>query len=289
MAFTENDIKEQYQSTLGRAPTAAEVSDFMRYNQNPYVDLGITDIQQILRGHPEAQESQLGRMGGLYSNALAQNDATVLGRAQEQLQGSFAAQGRQFTGSPYVAAFAQAAQNLAMQRQQTLANFYGQGYQNILGSTRGQAENAYGNAFGAYQGGRQTDRLHQYALSDYYTKSNDFQDALRGQSRRNFGQSVAGGIGGLLGGAAGFAVGGPALAGAGLAAGSKLGSGLAGGGSDSSLPQGNIMATGSGWSPFGQRSSGQNLGTATGTRGNSGSRAYGEPGYDYSLAQSRGR
>ena len=176
-----DEINAQFQQYLGRPATQGELQEFQRYGNSGYVDLGASDIGQMLQSHPEVQQRQLQSYGQQYEGALGASDNRLLSLAQDQIKGDFARQGRQPAGSSYTAAFANAAQNLAMQRQSSLASFYGRGYEGIMANSVAQGRDAQ-------QFGRNTltaARDRQFAEQDYYRGRDDFAGDLRTQSTRN--------------------------------------------------------------------------------------------------------
>ena len=181
MPFSNQDINDQYQKYLGRAATQSEMADFNRFKDTGYVDLTSEDLGRIIQSHPEYQQQQLKNYGSQYENLLGQGDQRILNMAQNDLTGQFAGMGRNVTGSGYVNAFAQAAAGLAAQRQNTLANYYGQGFNNIMGQQVGRGNQAYGLGYGAQEKGVQRG----WDIADYYRQQNDYNNALNGQESRN--------------------------------------------------------------------------------------------------------
>lgn len=102
-------------------------------------------------------------------------------------------------GSGYVNAFAQAAQNLASQRQSTLANYYGSGFNNLMGQELNRGNQTYGQGVGSQEAGVQRN----WSIADYYRQKDDYQGALHQQGVRNLqGSLLNAGVG--LGGQLGF-------------------------------------------------------------------------------------
>ena len=227
MAISYADIKEQYQRILGRDPRPSEVEEFQKMErESPApLQLGAEGIGRILESLPEARIGQLQKYGKGYEGELAKSDQFQLGQAEDYLRSSFAQQGRQTTSSAYVSAFANAARDLAMNRQAQLSGFYGQGYGDIFGQqgATGLAERARGiaNVAGEVDYGRQK--------SIYYQQKNNFNDYLNAQNRRNRNRAMVGAGMGLAGAGLGLGLGaGAGLAGASLIGAGGLGAGLGG-------------------------------------------------------------
>lgn len=226
-SLKDEDIRNEYLQALGREPTANELKEAHRLMNTGFVDLSAGDVRDIAMGAPDARAQQLQRFGGQYEQNLAGSDSRYLQQAQDQISSDFARQGRGFGGSAYVAAFANAARDLAMNRQQQLAGFYGQGYQSIFGEI-GQRSNQ-ARQFG--MNSLQTNRQREYDTADYYRQQDDYNNALRGQQTRNMqsalvngaiglGTSVAGGFAGGMGMAKGASMfGGAAKAAGGMGGG----------------------------------------------------------------------
>lgn len=235
MPLTENDINQQFQKVLGRTATSSEIQDFLRFGGTGYIDLSAEDVGNILQGFPEVRQKQLESFGGQLEQRLGAGDTTLLGKAQDLLTQQFAQQGRSGS-SGYISAFANAARDLALQRQQTLANFYGGGLQQIFGETGQRASGTRALGVGSLEAAKQR----QFSLEDqaserafqlnYLNKLNAFKQS---QSRR-------GGIGSIFGGLAGAGLG-LALAptgfgGLGALLGAQFGQGLGGLFSSSQTP-----------------------------------------------------
>ena len=221
MAISYKDIQEQYQRILGREPRPSEVEEFQKIERESpaALQLGAEGIGRILESLPEARIGQLQKYGKGYEGELAKGDQFQLGQAEDYLRSSFAQQGRQTTSSAYVSAFANAARDLAMNRQAQLSGFYGQGYGDIFGQqgATGLAERARGiaNVAGNLDFERQK--------SIYYQQKNDFNDYLNAQNRRNRNKAMLGAGLGLVGAGLGGFFGGPMGAMAGAQAGGALG------------------------------------------------------------------
>ncbi len=216
--MTQKQIADAFQAELGRAPTGAEISYFMQMGQgvggmgqmSPY------EAQQSLMATPEAQERTLGRYAGLYGQQLGQSDAYMMGQAGNQLQGQFRRMGRG-SSTGYISAFAQAAQNLAMNRQTQMAQFYGQGLGGVMQNRAQTGQTAMENIYGQQQGQIQFGRDQDLANRNY-ARQMDYANTQRRQGMQsgliNAGIGLAGTIaGGAIWGGLGAAVGG---AGAGM-------------------------------------------------------------------------
>ena len=224
MPISDNDISQSYQSILGRAPTAQEIEQFKRFGSTGAVDLTAADIAEIIGGLPEAQEKTLGRFGQQYGQQLAGNDQQMLDMAGKSLTQQFNQLGRGTDTSAYINAFAGAARDLAMQRQSTLAQFYGQGYQGIMGQQVGQSQ--ANRQFGLSNLSRDYERNVQRDLMNRH--GDQYQDMLNKQSRQNKAGAIMGLAGAGLGAATGALVPGGGLAGArfGGSLGGSLGQGF---------------------------------------------------------------
>lgn len=173
-----DQIKALFKQSVGRDPRPDEL-DYL----TKFVDEGGLqpfEANQIAQGLPEAQNRQLQQYGGQYEQALAGADQRIMGQAGDQLTSMFAQQGRP-RSSGYTAAFANAARDLAIQRQPQIANFYGQGYGNIMGNYGQMAQGATNRGYGL----RDEQRKRAWEIEDYYRKKNDTQDFLNMQGTRN--------------------------------------------------------------------------------------------------------
>ena len=197
-------IADQFQRVLGRAPREDELNYFYRFLFEE--SLSPNEIGQILESSPEyqtkLQQGQQAQQLQEFQGLLGAGDRQVLGQAQDLLTGQFAKMGRSGS-SGYVSAFANAARDLALQRQNQLAGFYAStvpGRQAALSNLAiGQGQQAFGGALNtrAYNIGRENE------LSDFYRAQDQYNDALN-QHRRG---SRAGAIGRAVGGLAGAGIG----------------------------------------------------------------------------------
>lgn len=203
MADSQADaIKQLYQQYLGRPATDQEVNYLDQFAQAGHIQP--FQLGQIIQGLPEYQNKALGQYGQQYSDQLGQSDNRLLNLAKQSITQDFAQNGRSnfdpgnasYGSSGFYGAFANAAQNLATQRQSALSSFYGGGYNNILGAQQGQGNNQLGIGQQRIQG----DLDYSRSIADYYRQANDYNGYLNQQHRLN-NQSAALGIGGALLGA----------------------------------------------------------------------------------------
>lgn len=180
-------INEQFQSSLGRDATDAEHGFF-----KPYVEGGFLSpyqIGQYAQGTPEAQQTRLQQYGKQFGDTLGQYDQTILGRAADTANAQFADNGRQWS-SGQGNSILQAGQNLAMDRNQALAGFYGNGYQGLMSQFGNQSQGMLNRGYQKQDLQQQRD----WQLQDYYLQQNDFNNYLRGQNVRNQQSAVTSGL-----------------------------------------------------------------------------------------------
>lgn len=211
-------LGSQFKQALGRDARPDELEFFKqaveRGEISPY------EVGQFLSSTPEAQQTRLTKQGAEYSNLLNAGDTDYFNRAQEQLTSNFAQQGRRPGGSSgYAAAYANAARDLQLQKQKSLANFYAGGFQNIDQNALRQGAQAQSRQ---YQMGDET-RQRAYDLQDFYRQANLDRESLNYKNQMNRRQGLMGGIGGIAGGIGGGLLGGPMGAYAGSQIGSSLG------------------------------------------------------------------
>lgn len=220
--ISDQDIQDQYQRVLGRSATSAELNQFKQFANSGDIPLTAQDIGDIIGGLPEAQKQSLDKYGADYANKLAGSDQQILDLAGKSLGQNFTQLvGAGNSTSAYVNAFANAARDLAISRQQQLGSFYGNGYQNIMGNQQGLSGSLMQRGVDSINSANTWAR--QRAMADMY--HNYQQDLINRQSRQN----KAGALIGLGGAAAGAAFGGYAApVGQGLA-GARLGGSLGGG------------------------------------------------------------
>lgn len=225
------DIQNAYQQVLGRTPSQSEINSFMQYANNGSVPLTTYDLGQILQGTPEYQNAQLSQYGKQYQQQLQSSNNYTLGLAQNALTSQFAQQGRNIGSSGYINAFAGAAAQLAAQQSQQLAQFYGGGYQNIMGNSMNQGNAAQNNAISQQNSTLGWQR--QVALMNM--QNNLYQQQLNSQNRAGLTGALKGAGLGIAGAAAG-SIFGPAGAMIGSQLASGLGNGLFGGGGAGGAP-----------------------------------------------------
>lgn len=220
--FDIQNIASQY--GLGQL-SQADINGYLQYANNGSVPMTSLDVGQMMMQSPTYQNAQLSRYGNQLQDMLGQSDQRIMNIAQGNLQQQFAEQGRGGGSSAYLNAFANAAANLAMSRQQAVAGFMGQGYGNIMDNSMGQANRA--QDFGQSQQastlgwGRQQDMMNR--------QMNFYNDMMNQQRRMQRNSALGGGIGAVLGGALG-AMAAPAGGGAqGAMAGASMGGTFGGG------------------------------------------------------------
>lgn len=183
---------EQLASLLGRGLNPSEM-DFVK---KLMTDGEISEFEagQYLSGLPEFQQNLLDNQATALEGRLAGSDEAILGRAAKVANSQFAGLGRNAT-SAQSASVLQAGGNLAQQRQSLLAQFYGQGQQNIqnnyLNRSQNALERAYQNRDSAVAFGRQN------FMYDRYKR--DYEDQIKTQSRRNLQAGLWGAAGQLPG------------------------------------------------------------------------------------------
>jgi hypothetical protein len=183
---------EQLASLLGRGLNPAE-TDFVK---KLMTDGEISEFEagQYLSGLPEFQQRLLDNQATALEGRLAGSDEAVLGRAAKVANSQFAGLGRNVT-SAQSASVLQAGGDLAQQRQSLLAQFYGQGQQNIqnnyLNRSQSALERAYQNRDSAVAFGRQN------FMYDRYKR--DYEDQIKTQSRRNLQAGLWGALGQMPG------------------------------------------------------------------------------------------
>ena len=215
------DISRQFQQILGRDATPDEISYLDKFIQEN--GLSPQEINFALQGMPEAQGRQLTADTQAYGAQLAQGDQGILDKAAATAQSRFASLGRPVT-SGQVGALAQTGQNLAMNRQSMLADFYGRGLQNIAGNRQtlggGMLERGYGLRDETRQRGYQVeDRNYMKNMYDEYSARQ-----ARGQRAGALGQMGGSLLGAGLGAALAYPTGGMSM-GMGAMLGSQMGGG----------------------------------------------------------------
>lgn len=216
----QQQIVEAFTRTLGRPPRQDELAHFSQFVKTG--DLDYNDIGQILGSLPEAQEAQLGRFGEQYGQRLGASDQYILGQAADVAGSQFRRLGRPDT-SGFGAQIASAGQGLAAQRQAQLADFYGRGFGNIMGSTIGQGQGALQRGYSLGDRRTEYNRALLSGAYGYQQQKSDYERYLEQANQRNRQQALGGILGGVGGAALGSAFGpGGARIGAGI--GSQAGS-----------------------------------------------------------------
>lgn len=194
-------IQDAFRRVLGREPRADEINFFKKFMDSG--DLDEYEIGQILGATPEAQQALNTQQTGQYRDILAQTDEDTLGRAGDALTSQFRKAGRSPSSSGYVAAFADAARMLAVQRQQAVGQFAAGGLGNIQQAYAGQGAGAQERGYGQ----RDVKQNRAWGIEDYYRQKSDYDNYLNQQNRLNrqraFGQLGGAVIGAGLGGAIG--------------------------------------------------------------------------------------
>jgi hypothetical protein len=199
------DIASEYQRYLGRAPQQDELDFFTQALKNK--DISPFEIGMFLQGHPEAQQARLRQYGQQYSDMLGANDQQILNKAADTARGQFAQLGRPIS-SGLGSQILSAGQDLAQNRQQALAQFYGTGFGNLQNQYQTGGEGALQRQYGL------ADRRHEEAqqLSNFYLNKDASMGLLNMQNSAGLRNALWGagltalgqGAGGFFGGA-GFA------------------------------------------------------------------------------------
>lgn len=204
-------IAQQFQEILGRVPTQDEIDYFGRFIKDG--ELQPHEIGLILQTLPEFQQSQLQKNTAQFGEQLNTQNAAILDQAAAAANSRFAGLGRPTT-SALGASVLRAGGQLAQDRQNALASFYGRGLEGnvALGQKLGTASIQRG------YNERDTKRQRGWDIQDYYRQKDDYESARRAASGWNaitpefaIGQGLS--LGGKL---AGSYIGGRAGAGKGL-------------------------------------------------------------------------
>lgn len=199
---------------LGRAGTPEELDYLTRFINEGH--LNPAEVGNYLQSIPEYQQGQLTRDTAAYGAELDKGTAPVLDQAAARINSQFAGQGRPIS-SAQGGALAQVAQNLAMNKQSALADFYGKGITMNRSAMVGMGKDAINRGYGL----RDEARQRQYQIEDYYREQNDYNTA-QNSNNKIFGNPLIGKVtNGVLNLGASY-LGGRA-AGAGQAAGYKAG------------------------------------------------------------------
>ena len=228
------DINSYFQQYLGRQATADEVSYLNKFIQEGYLQPG--EIGQVIAGLPGAQGRALESDLPKFQQAMSAQDQGYLQSAADmagaQAQSRFAGLGRPNSSAMAAQVFGQtgqAAQNLAMQRQSALAQFYGQGLQQNRALTQAYGQGALERGYGLRDEARQ--RQYQIEHRNYMKGLYDEYAAQQRKSNR------LGAIGNIAGTALGMGAG--AMLGGGLGAdmGGRFGGAMMGGRAGGGLGQ----------------------------------------------------
>ncbi len=162
-------IAQQFQSVLGRPPSADEIASFGKYLDDGSLDAH--EIGQVLQSSPEFQKSQLERDTTQYGERLNAQNGAILDQAGAAANSRFASLGRPNTSAMGASVLAAGGQ-LANQRASALADFYGRGLQRnaALSEEQGTGALSYAHGLQAEQ------RRRKYSIEDYYRKKNDAAD-----------------------------------------------------------------------------------------------------------------
>lgn len=197
--MTDDDIRRLYIQEAGRDPSPAEIADARRFSQNDFVGLSGSDIGALGMSDPRSRLNQLRQYGGMFERDLQGGDDRYLQMAQDRLQSDFMRQGRGLGGSAYVNAFANAARDLALQRQSRVSDFYQPGYQQVFNEIGQRGLQARQQGYRGLERARERD----YEVRDYFQQQNDYNNYLGGQQKRNMqGALLQGGLG-IIGSAVG--------------------------------------------------------------------------------------
>jgi len=213
--ITTNEITEQYNKLLGRAPTSDELNYFLKFKD----DLQGFELGQVLSGLPEYQKTLQASQGKELEGLLGASDQNILNQAADTANSAALKLGRGNT-SAIGAQILSAGQNLAQGRQGSLANFYSGGFGELRSNSIGRSEGSLGRAYGLGDERRKFNQDLDLAKYWYDRKQNDYNNYLNQANSKN----KKGAIGGLIGGGIGAYFGGPVGAQAGSQIGSTLGS-----------------------------------------------------------------
>jgi len=207
------DLTGQFKESLGRDPKPEELDYFLKFVKEgqlqPY------EVSQILKSTPEYQTNLQKTQTEELQGQLTKYDEQLLGQAQSQLTGQYRQMGRPFT-SAYDNAFAQAAQQLAMNRQPFMTQYLAGQQGNLQSQYMGAGQAAIGRGYGL----RDETRQRGYALEDYYRQADYYNNLMNQQNKWNKNQALFGAGGAFLGAGIGGMGGGMA--------GAELGAGLGG-------------------------------------------------------------
>lgn len=223
-----DQVKQMFQSQLGRAPTQDELDHFGGLLATGTVDN--YGLQNFIQQQPEYQANKNKDFQNQLSDQLSGYDKQYFSNSiLPSIQEAYAKQGRSFDSSSFQAATANAAQQQNTQRQQFLGNLTAQQY----GDQQANAYNQYAAQLSQQQQLTNSGIQSQYGFAqnaiNRQNQMNDFntQQGAYNQYLAKYGQRQNNGIGSAIGGGvgavAGAYYGGPAGASAGYTAGSGLG------------------------------------------------------------------
>lgn len=216
MADNRQAVGEQYLQVLGRQARPEELDYLSRFIDQG--ELSALEVGQFLQSLPEFQQTRLDQDTKRYSDLLAGSDRQILDQAGAAINSRFASLGRPVS-SAQGGALAQVGQNLAMQRQSALANFYGQGLQRNSMNQFGMGQESLGRAY-ALQG----EKRNQAWEREMFNISLDAQRDAENRSTKDYlgkyAMQVGLGLAGAGGKALAFKAGGGGAAAGGGAGGS---------------------------------------------------------------------
>lgn len=193
-------VKNQYQSVLGRSPTQAESDFLLKFMKDE--DIGGAEIGQYLQGLPEFQGALLERTTAAYQQKLTEQDQATLQQganiAGAQAQSRFAGLGRPQSSALAAQVYGQTgalAGDLATRRQSALADFYGRGLGQVSGLQQGYGQGAIERAYGLGDERRRFQQEQSLANVMYQRQKEMYGDQMNRQSRAQR-QSFMGGLGG---------------------------------------------------------------------------------------------
>jgi hypothetical protein len=210
-AVDQTRIMRVFQQVLGRSPDQNEMESLSRYIKNG--DLDYHEIEQLVSGLPEASRSRLESDTTAYGNRLGASDNEILGRAGDTAVSQFARLGRGET-SGIGAQLASAGRDLAMSRQQALADFYGRGLQGIQGQYQMLSQGNLDRGRNLADSRTAYNRQLSTGAYGYQTQKADYDNYLGKQNQANLRQGLmqgafqlgAAGLGAAFAGPAGATV-----------------------------------------------------------------------------------
>lgn len=181
--LSKNQLDSVFGQFLGRQATDAEFNFLRNFVEKD--ELSEFEVGEIVQGLPEAQQRRFQSDISQAREILGASDQDLLTDAQDFIQSQFAKQGRSGS-SGRLAAFANAARDLAIERQRQLAQF-------ALPQLQGMSQGVGQQALGSRQRGfdiRQ-DRLNRARqLEDFDIQQKSVQGLLRQQGIQNMQQGL---------------------------------------------------------------------------------------------------